>query len=48
MALLRDYDFNDVALLSIVLKLNAKGLAVQMDFICNKSNGAEFYERNMN
>jgi hypothetical protein len=32
MALLRDYDFNDVALLSIVLKLNAKGL-VQMDFI---------------
>jgi LruC domain-containing protein len=39
-----DYDFNDVALnYQVVLKLNAKGLAVQMDFICNvKSNGAGF------
>jgi LruC domain-containing protein len=41
MAFYGDYDFNDVALNYQVFKIKLKGLAVQMDFICNvKSNGA--------
>jgi LruC domain-containing protein len=39
-----DYDFNDVALnYQVIVKLNAKNLAVQMDIICRvKANGAGY------
>jgi hypothetical protein len=47
MALLRDYDFNDVALnYQVVLKLNAKGLLFKWILSVMLNQTDWFYERN--